>query len=1012
MTDGFRFEPPSVGFERLVPRTRLMPLLRRRFERRLTVLNAVAGYGKTTTLALAVQANRMQPVGVDVWLGADEYDYDPDRLSGGLAVALGIVPQAADDIEAIVTEVWSRAPDDVAIIIDDVHEINSPESMAVLTALLRRLPANGHLVLAGRGDPSLPLARLRAHDQLLELGADDLAFDDTELASLASVWPDRGVDTSTLPRLPALAELRLRAGARAGADFLWEEILSSLPATRVRALLRSSVLEELDDTLVRTLSEGEFDAERLLEGLPLVDRTRSGRYRLHALMRAALSGRLEPAEHAEAAHVAADMEANRGNFRAAVQLLAAAGEPDATIAMARRYMLMPTLRRTFEDQNIVRGIVEPIQPSSVLVRLLRVEGQLGEFSTTTDPKEVYERLAALAADACLQGDEEIEATAIFRAIQLGFLETSSPNLQLRDRLAELASRIPFAAQVLRHVDAEAMLHTHGDVEACLRCLTPIETVSPDLELVMRSGLLCILGRPELVAPDLSPDELANLPEGAEVFISYAMWLRGELSPELALPLANMMMAATVARRVVAASVGILGVTSIIGITAGDRESAAICIREAERVARYGCSPHIALHILLAQAALTCVERGDDAAAVELDAALVLVPLVTWPARPYFLALPLVYVTRPETRPMLDACDLGTVLGVALEAARALVELRETGSAAAACALPWHEQNVLRVHVLPPHLAELAAAASQGNEPKARLLLTQLPDARRHLRAVRTKGGPVAPFAEFALAGLPATPDTQIEILVLGPMRLVRDGELVTEPNWERRGRVRELLALLVEERRVPRSRAASLLWPDLDDDKATSNLRVTLTYLQRVLEPDRDPYSAPFFVQLIGGCLVLAEEVVVDADKFEAEVTRALEQDRVGSPHAALQTYQQAIERYLGNYLEDLDVEWASATRARFAFLVVNSMCRVGELTLARGEPETAGKWALRARRLTPLNERAERLLVSCMLGSGDRAGAAKVVRELFDGLHESGLAPEAESVALRRRVLDLGPDS
>ena len=202
---GFRFEPPMIAGDRLIARPRLMGTLRRRFEHRLTTVVAVAGYGKTTALALAVDANRMQPTGVDVWLGLDEYDSDPARLLDGVTAALGLqsTMSAEDDIEAVSTEVWARAPDDVAIILDDAHLLDSDESVDVLRALLRRLPANGHLVLAGRSLPTLPIARMRAHAHLLEIGADDLEFDDDELSAIADARPDRGVDTCLLYTSPS-----------------------------------------------------------------------------------------------------------------------------------------------------------------------------------------------------------------------------------------------------------------------------------------------------------------------------------------------------------------------------------------------------------------------------------------------------------------------------------------------------------------------------------------------------------------------------------------------------------------------------------------------------------------------------------------------------------------------------------------------------------------------------------------------------------------------------------------
>ena len=72
-----------------------------------------------------------------------------------------------------------------------------------------------------------------------------------------------------------------------------------------------------------------------------------------------------------------------------------------------------------------------------------------------------------------------------------------------------------------------------------------------------------------------------------------------------------------------------------------------------------------------------------------------------------LALSLIYLVRPESRPTLDRASFGPSLTTAVQAGQALVELRESGSVSAANRLPWNRENVLRVHLLPPHLTELA-----------------------------------------------------------------------------------------------------------------------------------------------------------------------------------------------------------------------------------------------------------------------------------------------------------------
>jgi ATP/maltotriose-dependent transcriptional regulator MalT len=68
MPQGLRFEPITVRPDRVVARTRLTGLLNGRFTHRVTTVTGAAGFGKTTAMALAIENNRLDPVGCDVWL--------------------------------------------------------------------------------------------------------------------------------------------------------------------------------------------------------------------------------------------------------------------------------------------------------------------------------------------------------------------------------------------------------------------------------------------------------------------------------------------------------------------------------------------------------------------------------------------------------------------------------------------------------------------------------------------------------------------------------------------------------------------------------------------------------------------------------------------------------------------------------------------------------------------------------------------------------------------------------
>ncbi len=196
------------------------------------------GFGKSVLLAQAFDENALAPRGIDCWLGCGPGDDDARRLAAGLADALGAdLPQVHQPGELdshtlgglLASDLWRLSPRQVCLVLDDVHEVGrSSPGAAVLTGLVEGLPANGHVVLSGRSEPPLALARLSAQGQVECLRERDLAFGEDEVAEFATL---RGLPRERLSDLggwPALAELRT-AGARTSIDdFLAEEVMAAL----------------------------------------------------------------------------------------------------------------------------------------------------------------------------------------------------------------------------------------------------------------------------------------------------------------------------------------------------------------------------------------------------------------------------------------------------------------------------------------------------------------------------------------------------------------------------------------------------------------------------------------------------------------------------------------------------------------------------------------------------------------------------------------------------------------
>src|SRR4028119_2416766 len=174
---------------RVVLRPRLIERLNEGLYRKLTLISAPAGFGKTTLVSGWV-AGCDRPA---AWLSLDEGDNDPTRFLSYLVAALQTIapnigegvlgalqspqpPSTESTLTALLNEI-TAVSDDLVLVLDDYHVIDARAVDDALTFLIEHLPPQVHLVIATREDPHLPLARLRARGQLTELRAADLRLD-------------------------------------------------------------------------------------------------------------------------------------------------------------------------------------------------------------------------------------------------------------------------------------------------------------------------------------------------------------------------------------------------------------------------------------------------------------------------------------------------------------------------------------------------------------------------------------------------------------------------------------------------------------------------------------------------------------------------------------------------------------------------------------------------------------------------------------------------------------------
>jgi LuxR family maltose regulon positive regulatory protein len=265
---------------KVVFRPRLIERLNEGLHRKLTLISAPAGFGKTTLVSEWV-AGCERP---SAWLSLDEGDNDLARFLAYLVTALQTVaanigkgvwgvlqspqPPPPESILTVLLNEITTVPDNFTLVLDDYHVIDSKPVNDALTFLLEHLPPQMHLVIATREDPQLPLARLRVRDQLTELRVTDLRFTPSEAAEFLNQRMGLNLSAENITALEVrtegwIAGLQLAAISLQGhkdatgfiksftgshhfvLDYLVEEVLQQQSESVQTFLLRTSILDRL-----------------------------------------------------------------------------------------------------------------------------------------------------------------------------------------------------------------------------------------------------------------------------------------------------------------------------------------------------------------------------------------------------------------------------------------------------------------------------------------------------------------------------------------------------------------------------------------------------------------------------------------------------------------------------------------------------------------------------------------------------------------------------------------------
>lgn len=990
----------------VIDRPRLLARLRRRFDVPVTALVAGAGFGKSVLLRQALLDNQQAPRGVDCWVPLGRADARATSLVESIGRAAGVHLDPAEPA-GIGAGLVDRLGPGACLVLDDVHRV--PDDSAgghVLAELVETLPSGLTVLVAGRGAPAV-VARRHAIGAVEWLDEAALAFDEDEVAALlghdaGAILPD------DVGGWPAMVALRSRLGGRDAERFVVEEVLADLDPEDREALAVLSQLGPVDGRTAAAALGRPVDLSSLVS-LPLVYGG-SDRFEPHALWSELLGSMVDPALLDDARRRLAATLLDRGEVVRAGDEFVALRDDDGLRAAARATCAAGFMRTPADVLAGWWAAMGEGGRSSVEGRLLAALVRRSSDPFSEDTRAALQ--AALAA-AREQGDVGLEVAVLW---EYGYVCRARGELLLLlaeiPRAKELAATTDLAVPLASLADA-LVADATGDLELAESVLASIDRtrVPPGWRAPVEfMAMWCAYGRGDAEAlrrcahafVDAAPEDFAGRPFVAP----WVDWLGGSVPKDLAdLPRPGEQAGSTDADRLWSgASFGIMWAG------AGLRDLADEAVTLSVSAARSAFLPQHRATAVAASAALA-VADGDDEGARTLLSDLLDEPGVDLALveRSLRSVMVIALVLEPRLRAWWRANPPGPLFDAPMALGEAVLDARAGGAA-----MPAQSALSHLCTSVPLRWAAQLVCRWQRHEPRvARRALEQLAAdhgerVRSELRAIVEAGGPDSTAARKLLStvGFRSAP---VAFQVLGPTGLSIGGRPCDGEDW-RRERVRALASLLAHRRRIRRDVAADLLWPDLDPDAARRNLRVTLNYLQRLLEPDRLPNEAPFYLHQHDDWLELLEapHVVVDAEVLDGELAEADRCRDQGALRSALETYRSALSARPGPLLEEFaDHEWASLDAARGRTRLVAAHVSWSSLELAFGEPDRATDAALAAVGLDPYSEAARRAVVSAQLAAGDRSAARRSLSSCLDMLAELGVGPSEPTEVLIRRLGD-----
>ena len=508
----------------VVPRRRLSKRLDRGTVSTLTLVSAPAGFGKTTLLtqwlagSLAAGPAAPGDERLAAWLSLDRADNDPVSFwtyviaalrtvaagvgEGALAYLQAAQPPPAETVLTVLLNDLGASAADIVLVLDDYHVIDAREVQDGMAFLLDHLPPRLHVVIVSRADPALPLARLRARGELVEIRAAELRFTPDEAAAyfngtMGLRLTARDVDalegrTEGWIAALQLAALSLQgrddvAGFIAGfagddryvVDYLVEEVLQRQPEHVQSFLLQTAILGRLSGPVcdaVTGQSGGKATLEALDRGnlflVPLDDRRQW--YRYHHLFADVLRARLldeQPGQLPDLHRRASAWHERNGEPTAAIGHALAAGDFERAADLVE--LAIPDMRKT-RQEAVVRRWLQALPDELIRARPVLAVTFAATLLTTGEVEVVEERL--LDAERRLNARAALQQGPQARPAEPGAVE-------------EEYRRLPAGIELYR----AALAAAHGDAPGTVRHARRALDLSPAEDHLGRAAAAGLLG---------------------------------------------------------------------------------------------------------------------------------------------------------------------------------------------------------------------------------------------------------------------------------------------------------------------------------------------------------------------------------------------------------------------------------------------------------------------------------------------------------------------------------------